>query len=424
MTIQFQFVVHDAATSAPLSGARVFAFGPGSASGVTGAEGSVILDLEDSSSYTISVFKDSYETSSVSLVVDTSDPAFDPFIGLTLRSLSPARHRLKFVFSPAVPGILWSLVDSDNLEVESGASEPDGQAVTVNEIDEGTYTLGGILSGYGVFSETITVGPKTEFAVVLEKLHDDGASLDTSGASDSDEAIELSDASLATRLPDDEEQIYANDAFTRYFTATLARIYIGNLFVDEVHSVQFVLQQNRSPVYGYASRFADAYSTGRSLVQGQIIVNYVHPGYLRTILQEYHRLFLARNSVPDEASYILSARSDRRQLLSSGISESDPAVQRLDRRIQELLLSARPEDVARVRDQEQRQLAEFRDVADFGDQVVYQDIVFDLQAEVGQGVNKMVRRLEKCVLGTNDMVFAQDGQPLQESYSFVARRLR
>jgi hypothetical protein len=54
-----------------------------------------------------------------------------------------------------------------------------------------------------------------------------------------------------------------------------ARMYIGNVFVDELDSVQFVLQDNKIPVYPYLGRYFAAIGQGRSLVQGQIAINFI-----------------------------------------------------------------------------------------------------------------------------------------------------
>jgi len=76
------------------------------------------------------------------------------------------------------------------------------------------------------------------------------------------------------------EWIYPNSTDGKYFTATQAQMYIGNLFIDELVNLQFAYQGNRIPMFGYCSRSADAFGTGRLLVQGQIAINFVTEGYL------------------------------------------------------------------------------------------------------------------------------------------------
>ena len=45
--------------------------------------------------------------------------------------------------------------------------------------------------------------------------------------------------------------------------------------IDELDSVQFVLQDNKIPVYSYMGRYFAAIGQGRSLVQGQIAINFI-----------------------------------------------------------------------------------------------------------------------------------------------------
>jgi hypothetical protein len=53
---------------------------------------------------------------------------------------------------------------------------------------------------------------------------------------------------------------------------------------DELDSVQFVLQDNKIPIYPYMGRYFAAIGQGRSLVQGQIAINFISEGYLYAVL--------------------------------------------------------------------------------------------------------------------------------------------
>jgi len=86
-----------------------------------------------------------------------------------------------------------------------------------------------------------------------------------------------------------------------------AQLYIGNLFIDELNSLQFTYQGNRFPMFGYCSRSADAFGTGRLLVQGQLAINFVTEGYLYTVLKEFSKI----NTQPVQLQQQARRRADR-----------------------------------------------------------------------------------------------------------------
>lgn len=69
-----------------------------------------------------------------------------------------------------------------------------------------------------------------------------------------------------------------------YYTGSQVSVYIGEVLVDEIESLAFSLRQNKTPVYGYASKLFDAVIPGNVLVQGQFTVNFIDSGYMFAIL--------------------------------------------------------------------------------------------------------------------------------------------
>lgn len=80
--------------------------------------------------------------------------------------------------------------------------------------------------------------------------------------------------------------LYDND----YFSGAQVALYIGEVLVDEVTSLTFAVNQNRTPLYGYASTLFDAVSKGNVIVQGQFTINFKEAGYLWLILNHYKRV--------------------------------------------------------------------------------------------------------------------------------------
>lgn len=73
-----------------------------------------------------------------------------------------------------------------------------------------------------------------------------------------------------------------------YFSGSQAKLWIGDIWLDEVVDIAFNENEAKVPVYGYASRYYDTIARGRSLVNGAFTINYKFNGWLNLILD---RLF-------------------------------------------------------------------------------------------------------------------------------------
>lgn len=72
--------------------------------------------------------------------------------------------------------------------------------------------------------------------------------------------------------------------YASYYSGTDIRIYFGDLWIDEVVEIDFTLQEQVAPIYGYASHTWDKVARGNRFVQGSFIINFKEAGYLQTIL--------------------------------------------------------------------------------------------------------------------------------------------
>lgn len=72
-----------------------------------------------------------------------------------------------------------------------------------------------------------------------------------------------------------------------YFSGAQMNMYIGDVLIDEVTSLQVQVRQNKMPVYGYASQLFDKVSKGTVLVQGQFTINFKEAGYLYAVLNRF-----------------------------------------------------------------------------------------------------------------------------------------
>lgn len=73
---------------------------------------------------------------------------------------------------------------------------------------------------------------------------------------------------------------------SEYFSGANISVYFDDIWVDEVQSITFSLQENVQPIHGYASYTADAFAHGSRTVQGQLAVNFKAPHYIISTIRE------------------------------------------------------------------------------------------------------------------------------------------
>ena len=97
-----------------------------------------------------------------------------------------------------------------------------------------------------------------------------------------------------------------------YFSGANVSIYFNGVWIDELQSIAFAMQENVQPIHGYASYTADAFAHGNRIVQGQFSINFKGPHYLIATIRE---LELAERG---------------KQLKSPGVGEDNVFGQRID----------------------------------------------------------------------------------------------
>jgi len=75
-----------------------------------------------------------------------------------------------------------------------------------------------------------------------------------------------------------------------YFSGAAMLLYIGDVWVDEITSLQYRRQQTKSPIYGYASQLWDDVAAGQIIVHGEFSINFKEQGYLWAILRRFKNL--------------------------------------------------------------------------------------------------------------------------------------
>jgi len=77
----------------------------------------------------------------------------------------------------------------------------------------------------------------------------------------------------------DNYQTYPYD----YFCGTDAKIFFGDIWVDDIITIQYNINQTKTPIYGYADQEFAAVALGNIIVQGTLAIAFKETGYLNVI---------------------------------------------------------------------------------------------------------------------------------------------
>lgn len=77
----------------------------------------------------------------------------------------------------------------------------------------------------------------------------------------------------------DNYQTYPYD----YFCGADAKIFFGDVWVDDIATIQYNINQSKTPIWGYASQYYDAIAKGQVIVQGNLSIQFKEVGYLNVI---------------------------------------------------------------------------------------------------------------------------------------------
>lgn len=331
--------------------------------------------------------------------------------------------------NPAVPNATITLSGPQTVV---GVTDSDGE-IEFDGLDAGDYQVGVDAPGYQARrpgeSVSITPGRAADIAVVKTDPEPGTALIaPVSNASGRTPALP---ASRLEVTPFGFEDLPAPVSVAPgYYTATQCRLYINDIFIDELVSFQFVNSVNYQPLFGYGSRFAAAFAKGRALVQGQITLNYIHDRYLYAVLRQ------AREQVESSVKFEEN-KSDKPQQV-----DSDQLFQLLKQEEQLRTLPATPENQTALQLTQASLAPLLQQVSsDVVDDVVerrragqspgsfrnvcYLPNTFRMKLVVGFDEAPTTREFEACKLISNEMIVDQkSGESLFESYGFIARRVK
>lgn len=409
--------VNDSITHNPVIGANVFVNGVGQ--GTTNSSGQILLTTV-AISFTLSITANNYTTYTSTVTAGTAVPIF------LAANASPDTVSFIVNINPDAVAI-GTILTFDNDGSPITATYAAG-GITVLGLTPGVQTITGSISGYNDINQSINTTAQQNTIELFAA--DNGLAQQTQQQATQDPNISLLIPPAHTTT--NPEFVAPNTGQGTYFTMTQARLYIGNLFIDELSNIQFVLQDNQIPVYGYASRYYDALAQGKSLVQGQLAINFISEGYLYTTLKAYST-FITQGNQP-AVTPATGQQQDRLTTLAKAMQNSSLGWTPLtfaaaQKEVNTLAASLGPAAVTSTNSivktaaaQQQNNLLGLAG-GDYPN-AIYSNITFDIVLEFAGAGRKVTRRLEGCRLISNECVLDHSGTPVLDSYGFIARRLR
>jgi hypothetical protein len=76
-----------------------------------------------------------------------------------------------------------------------------------------------------------------------------------------------------------------------FYSGSQITIWLGNILIDDINSIQWVRTQGKMPIYGYASQLFDSVAKGTVIIQGSFTINFRQQGYLAAVLDNISSLY-------------------------------------------------------------------------------------------------------------------------------------
>lgn len=101
----------------------------------------------------------------------------------------------------------------------------------------------------------------------------------------------------------------------RYYSVIDAEIYFGNEFVEDVAYIDWNVNQNVIPLFGYNSYTYDELARGSRIIQGVFDINFTSPNYLFNILKT-----ATEQSITNMASYVVHVPAESQAAIDTSLN--------------------------------------------------------------------------------------------------------
>lgn len=215
-----------------------------------------------------------------------------------------------------------------------------------------------------------------------------------------------------------------------YYSGSDIRIYFGDIWVDEVTNIEFTLQEQVAPIFGYASFTWDRVARGSRYVSGSFSINFKETAYLQTIMNSL------RSDLDNDSTtgYFSKSEWDKNMTIEALVAQNKQDFHEIADSLEESFWGE-GDQTARVQNQEDTTyfypslyseeisgLDQFK-LAKDGFNIV---IAYGNQNMSGREVDsyETVQVIMGIQITGVSQQIGQNGQPIQEVYSFIAKDLQ
>lgn len=198
-----------------------------------------------------------------------------------------------------------------------------------------------------------------------------------------------------------------------YHSGSQTSLFIGDVWVDDISSLEYKTQSSKTPIYGYGSQHFDFVAAGSIIIVGSFTINFREPNYLWMILERYKRFNTLRTK---------SKIKEQGEQLSKVIVQDADISENDERANFDSFFSARdPQGMTKYLRDKQKILTGAND-----NQVKEKFNHDSFMIKVGYGVefdtNTIGERIEGVHLTGKSKEIRIDGRPIQEAYTFIGRK--
>ena len=86
-------------------------------------------------------------------------------------------------------------------------------------------------------------------------------------------------------------ETFNSDKAKQYYSSLDVEIYFGDHYIDEILHLEYQVQQNTLPIFGYNSFIFDKAVQGTRLIQGSFTINFTEADYLFKLVEELKAMY-------------------------------------------------------------------------------------------------------------------------------------
>jgi len=194
-----------------------------------------------------------------------------------------------------------------------------------------------------------------------------------------------------------------------YPSGSQTLLYIGDAIADEINEIQFKYTVDQRPIYSYADNHMRGVTAGQVLAHGAFSINYTYDGYLWALIKNFKKGGNADTSISQRIKSIKDPGSESGMIvptnfLSSGTGNNDAADKMKDA-LRNKFWGNKQGSTNLIRPEF---MNKFNVVVYYGDP---------------NDPDTQYQKLIDVVLTDNQKVIQNNGEPIAEVYSFIAKSI-